>query len=335
MKYFYFLIFMFLFIHQTSFAQSVLHSCGADSIHNANTIYGNVMDIDGNNYKTVVIGNQTWMAENLKTSRFCNGATIPNVSSSSDWISAINTQSGASCWFNNDSVANHCPHGKLYNWHIVSDIRKVCPVGWHVPSSNEWIDLVNYIDPNGGGVNGGLIVGKPLKSTSTRYWQDNSSTFSDNLKGFSGIGSGFRENSGNFLSFNTGALFWSSSVSMLPNQVFYYAFRNNGTAIVISYGPKETGMTIRCIKDSSSTTLSNSMIEIDLFKVYPNPASTEINITSSNSTDYYVELINSLGEIIYSDNNTTKINCTSFSRGVYSIIIKSNSSVLNYRVLLQ
>ncbi|MFN5387102.1 MAG: FISUMP domain-containing protein, partial [Bacteroidota bacterium] len=89
------------------------HSCGATNVHNPALTYGSMTDQDGNVYKTIMIGTQEWMAENLKCSHYRNGIQIPIVTNDGIWSSLV---SGASCWYNNDSANYHCPHGKLYNW---------------------------------------------------------------------------------------------------------------------------------------------------------------------------------------------------------------------------
>ena len=101
--------------------------------------YGTVTDIDGNVYKTVKIGNQIWMAENLKTTRYANGDIIPNITDGKEWN---NLKTGAWCFFKNETKYNSI-YGKLYNWYAVADSRNICPKGWHVPTDNEFRILIN------------------------------------------------------------------------------------------------------------------------------------------------------------------------------------------------
>jgi len=95
-------------------------------------------DIDGNTYETVQIGDQVWMAENLKVTHYNNGDEIPNIIESSEWV---NTTTGASGVYNNNPTAFLETYGRLYNWRAVADDRGVCPAGWHVPSDDEWKSL--------------------------------------------------------------------------------------------------------------------------------------------------------------------------------------------------
>jgi uncharacterized protein (TIGR02145 family) len=100
-----------------------------------------VKDIDGNVYKTVTIGKQIWMEENLKTTKYNDGRAIPLVTNNTSWI-ALTTP--AYCWYNNDSTANKKTYGALYNWYTVNT-KKLCPTGWHIPSDTEFEILSTYL----------------------------------------------------------------------------------------------------------------------------------------------------------------------------------------------
>jgi uncharacterized protein (TIGR02145 family) len=103
-----------------------------------------VKDIDGNVYKTVTIGKQVWMAENLKTAKYNDGKTIPLVTDNTEWS---NLSAPAYCWYNND-IANKEVYGALYNWYTVNT-NKVCPKGWHIPIDAEWTTLTTYLGGEG------------------------------------------------------------------------------------------------------------------------------------------------------------------------------------------
>jgi hypothetical protein len=109
-----------------AYSQAGNHTCGAANVHNPSTTYGTATDIDGNAYKTVVIDDKVWFAENLKVTHFQNGDAIPQVSDSADW----NALTGPGmCSYRNDPAFD-CPYGKLYNHHVVADQRNPCPSGW-------------------------------------------------------------------------------------------------------------------------------------------------------------------------------------------------------------
>jgi uncharacterized protein (TIGR02145 family) len=178
------------------------HSCGADSVHNPNLNYGSMTDQQGNVYKTIVIGSQEWMAENLKTSIYRNGEPIATNLTNTEWENTINTQIGAWAFYNNDSLYD-CPYGKLYNWYAVADSRHVCPTGWHVPTDGEWTILTDYIG-------GGSVAGGKMKSTGTHYWFDPNHV-ATNESGFSGLPGGYRGSDGGFGSVGYLGSWWSSS----------------------------------------------------------------------------------------------------------------------------
>lgn len=101
-------------------------------------------DQDGNEYKTIKIGNKVWMAENLKVTHYRNGDSIPNIKEYSDWAS---TRKGAYCVYNNNEKYGN-RYGYLYNWFAISDCRKIAPKGWHVPSDDEWKELESSLGIN-------------------------------------------------------------------------------------------------------------------------------------------------------------------------------------------
>jgi uncharacterized protein (TIGR02145 family) len=106
-------------------------------VFNPNLTYGSISDIDGNVYKTIQIGTQIWMAENLKTTRYNDGSQIPNVLDDSEWV-ALKT--GAYRWYENEPATFKNLYGALYNWYTVNT-GKLCPTGWHVPGDGEWKQL--------------------------------------------------------------------------------------------------------------------------------------------------------------------------------------------------
>ena len=155
-----------------------------------------VIDIDKNHYKSVIIGKQEWMVENLRTTRYSNGDLIPNVEDSVLWQELT---SGAWANYNNDNSFEN-PYGKLYNWYTVSDTRNVCPTGWHVPSDKEWTALTDYL----GGFN---VAG--IKMKSRNGWDERGN--GTNQVGFTGLPSGYRNHKGQFIHMGKYAPWWSST----------------------------------------------------------------------------------------------------------------------------
>jgi uncharacterized protein (TIGR02145 family) len=220
------------------------HSCGATNVHNPAKTYGTITDQQGNVYKTIVIGNQEWMAENLKTSIYRNGEEIANVTDNTQW-SGFTT--GAWCYYNNDSQYD-CPYGKLYNWYAVADPRNVCPMGWHVPTDAEWSVLINYLDPNAdGGNNFSNIAGGELKSTGLQYWLSPNQN-ATNESGFSGLPAGPRNFDGTFANIGYNGVWWSSTEYGTIDAWYRTLNYSYGTASRFYYS-KAYGFSVRCLRD--------------------------------------------------------------------------------------
>ncbi len=201
-------------------------------------------DIDGNKYRAIQIGSQTWMADNLKVTRYRNGDIIPNVQNSNDWENAI---SGAWCSYNNDSQME-VTYGKLYNWFAAVDNRNVCPVGWHVPSANEWELLKDFLGP---------FSGRVMKAVGTKYWSPESVNLgvgmADNLSGFTGIPSGERYVGSGSVGFY-GVLgwngYWSSTQKpSFVNTAITFSLNYNSDVLLKDDKIFTQGLCIRCIKD--------------------------------------------------------------------------------------
>ena len=119
--------------------------CGTSS----SVEYGEgVTDFKGNTYKSVKIGKQEWMAENLNVNHFQNGEIIPEAKTDEEWAKARMENRPAWCYYDND-ISNGGKYGKLYNWYAVNDPRGLAPKGWHVPTNFEWTVLIDYLAANG------------------------------------------------------------------------------------------------------------------------------------------------------------------------------------------
>jgi uncharacterized protein (TIGR02145 family) len=228
----------------SSLVNPTAHSCGAENVHNPNLTYGAMTDQEGNVYKTIVIGTQEWMAENLKTSIYRNGDPIENVTNDNEW-SGLST--GAWCFYNNDSQYN-CPYGKFYNWYAVTDPRNLCPAGWHVPTDNEWTILINYLNPNTNS-SGNITnsVGGKLKSVGLQYWLD-PNLGAVNESGFSGLPSGQRDAGGTFNFIGYFSL-WSSSTESVNTYAWYRGLQyydGNATRLMQA---QQFGLSVRCLRD--------------------------------------------------------------------------------------
>ena len=192
-----------------------------------------VSDIDGNFYKTIKIGTQWWMAENIRTTRYQNGDEIPNITDDQEWQ---NTSFGAWVYYNNDSQFNDI-YGKLYNWFAASDSRNICPVGWDVPSDQDLNILANHLGQNAGG---------KLKTTGFEYWNSPNSG-ATNESGFSALPSGGRSINGSFSRMGERAYVWSSTESDVENAFYRILEYNSGNFIRNDFRKKD-GRPIRCLQ---------------------------------------------------------------------------------------
>ena len=206
----------------------VLFTCSANN--------PTVTDIDGNIYHTIKIGTQTWMVENLKVSRYRNGDPIPYITSPSIWA-ALET-ADAWCYYNNDST-NNSLYGKLYNWNVVNDSRKVAPVGWHVPSDAEWTILTDYLG-------GAAIAGGKMKSTNN--W-NSPNTGATNSSAFSGLPGGERNFTGAFADQGSYGYWWSTTPAVGPPGYYFRRLAYNSNSTFSYYPPAVYGLSVRCIKD--------------------------------------------------------------------------------------
>lgn len=197
-----------------------------------------VKDIDGNSYDIIRIGNQWWMAENFKTTTYNDGTTIPNVSNDSEW-KFLNTP--AYCWYDNN-ISNKETYGALYNWYTVNT-NKLCPEGWHIPTNEEWLILINYLG-------GSDLAGGKLKETGTTHWKS-PNTGATNSSGFTALPGGYRDDF--FKSLGEGARFWSATESS-ANTATIKSLGYGHEVIASGQFYKNNGFSIRCIKNTDQGT---------------------------------------------------------------------------------
>jgi uncharacterized protein (TIGR02145 family) len=199
--------------------------------------FGEVSDIENNVYSTVIIGDQLWMAENLRTATYANGDPIPNVTGNFQWS---NLSTGAWCNYDNN-VLNDSLYGKLYNWYTVADARNLCPNGWHVPSSLEWEVLVDLLG-------GELSAGGKMKSIVGWESPNQGAT---NESGFSGLPGGYRFyfQGGYFSGIGFFGYWWSSTTQPSTSNAWSRTLNySDDNASLASYA-KKNGLSVRCIRD--------------------------------------------------------------------------------------
>ena len=195
-------------------------------------------DIVGNTYKSVIIGDQEWMAENLRTTKYSDGTPIPNVTDETEWY---NDTTGAWCHYDNDNKYDTI-YGKLYNWYAV-ETSKLCPTGWHVPTDSEWTELTDYLYSNGYSGE----EGKVLKATSG--WDDDGNG-TDNY-GWNGLPGGYRYGLGDFYSIGSISSWWSSSYydTYFSSYAETRNLLNSFDDVSLGSNFKMFGHSVRCLKD--------------------------------------------------------------------------------------
>jgi len=196
-----------------------------------------IFDIDGNAYKTVGIGSQIWMAQNLRTKKLNDGTIIPQVKADSIWDFYPHI---AYCFYKNDSIYNSKIYGALYNYYTVKS-GLICPVGFHVPDDSEWAVLVKFMGGN-------EKAGGKLKDYYTSYWSDPNVCFANDY-GFAALPGGRRSHyKGVFSSIRDMGYWWTNTSK---NDFYAYArsLYNFNTLVNRNESSYGDGYSIRCIKD--------------------------------------------------------------------------------------
>jgi uncharacterized protein (TIGR02145 family) len=203
-------------------------------------IYGSLTDIEGKTYKTIPIGSQIWMAENLKTGKFNDGTSIPVVTSNADWTNLVTP---ARCGINNNDSINENIYGSYYNWFAVNT-AKLCPTGWHIPTDSEWQTLTDFLG-------GDKVAGSKLKEAATNNWVL-SNRDATNQSGFTGLPAGLRESTdGSFQGQGSFGGWWSATeVSAGPlGAALSHSIYGDTTVVARNQIFKKDGFTVRCLKN--------------------------------------------------------------------------------------
>lgn len=226
-------------------AITVFFSCQKDKQIITPLQYGSVTDVDGNIYKTVKIGNQWWMCENLKVEHYNDGSALNFIDISvldSTWS---NTQEGSYC-FVNDSL-----FGKLYNFQAVTDSRNLAPAGWHVPTDEEWKIMEKYIGMSEVQASNlawrGTNEAEKLVIKSSLGWPTNAILFGEDEVGFSALPGGVRISDGTTNTSQSVGFWWTSSLK--DNKANYRYIDAQFKQIFRQYTYPNYGMSIRCVKD--------------------------------------------------------------------------------------
>jgi uncharacterized protein (TIGR02145 family) len=195
-----------------------------------------VTDIDGNIYSTVAIGTQVWMVENLKTTRYNDGTSIPYVTDEDAWIDLT---TAAYCWPNND-ISNLSPYGAMYNWYAVNS-GKLAPTGWHVATDADWNTLITF-------AGGDSIAGGKLKAAGITYWESPNTGGTDDY-GFTLLPAGYRSvANGTWVNFSYWAVLWSATEEQ-PGFAGRCRIVNTAAFFDLKSTDERFGFSVRCIKN--------------------------------------------------------------------------------------
>lgn len=252
---------------------------GFNNIIKAQTI----TDFDNNVYNIITIGTQTWIKENLKVTHYNNGDPIPNIKDDSLWSTL---KSGAYCDYDN-SASNSLTYGRLYNYYTVTDSRKLCPSGMHVPSDSEWRTLTIYL---------GVDAGGKMKETGVTHWIS-PNIGATNQSTFTALPGGKRDNFVFDLIGEAG--YWWSSTE-LQSKVFNELIYNDQAHLYRVESPqnnKMSGYSVRCLKIGSGKI--DKEMQSTIFSLYPNPNKGKFNLAVSRGKIINVEVYNVQGEKIH------------------------------------
>lgn len=204
------------------------------------------LTFDGYTYDLVAIGDQCWFAENLRSSMYSNGDSIPRPIEDPEWQNATDNEVGAYAVYDNDGTW-FTMYGSLYNWYAVTDPRGLCPIGWHVPSDSEWMILemnlgLDSLEANQYGWRG-TDQGTQMKSSS----EDSPSWDGANTSGFSALPGGFRDDDGPYDSVGENGRYWTTDASTEINS-FGRRFQTSENRIS-RISSRRHGFSVRCLKD--------------------------------------------------------------------------------------
>ena len=271
-----------------------------------------VSDIDGNSYNVINIGTQKWIQKNLITTRFNNGLSLTNANDSLVWINL----------YASPGYCEHNIYGNLYNWYAVADTNNVCPIGWHVPTPDDWKLLIQYLG-------GQSVAGGHLKELN--HWMG-PNTGADNSSGFFGMPGGERYLEGAiYWGYEVSGCFWAktSISSAIDTNIFLYF---NSASVGWGGEPKRNGLSIRCVFDSLSTQI-NENNSPNSYSISPNPFTQSTQITLPQTyRSITLEVYNLQGQQVaqyqYADCNKIQLQRNHLGSGLYFLKLTGDDGVV-------
>jgi len=278
-----------------------------------------VTDIDGNVYKTVTIGTQTWMAENLKTTHYNDGTPILLVTNDTVWRNTMYRKLPAYCWYNNNESVYKKIYGALYNFFAV-DTKRLCPTGWHVPSDADWKIMVSNLgDSNTGG---------KLKEADTIHW-DAPNNGATNETGFTALPGGSRNKDGNFNDINYKGIWWTSDGGIgKPGPVgISYILTNIFDYVSYSLYGARFGLSVRCVCNQITSGINNEYSEKVV--IYPNPANDKLYFKNNNYNNTLIMIFDLQGKQVFIKQiDSESIDISNLSKGIYVVKLVCPESIM-------
>lgn len=208
------------------------------AVFNPDLTYGTMTDQDGNVCKTIQIGKQVWMAENLKATTYRNGDIVETTDPAT--LSIAGEVTPKYQWPGMDDESSVATYGRMYTWFAVTDSRNLAPPGWHIASYDEWITLRDHL----GGEN---LAGGKLKETGTTHWVS-PNTAATNESGFTALPGGLRDPGGFFYTNGQSGNWWTSTESI--SQKAWHAYTDGVAGYLLLLGSnKSVGYSVRCVKN--------------------------------------------------------------------------------------
>jgi uncharacterized protein (TIGR02145 family) len=289
-----------------------------------------IIDYDGNVYPVVTIGNQKWMATNLRVSHFNDGSPITNAGYNNWYFFPLNEPRYCEPIIPPNTI-DTLALGYWYNYPAAGDTRKICPQGWHVATDADWYHLVHFLDPNSDTSSSNTlestIAGGMLKDTIMWLSPNAGAT---NSTGFSGIP--VSDISGSILwpagyvcCQGMNASFWCGGPQWTPGLNCYYRYLDyNQSNILRNIDDYSNGKSIRCVCDTLTTATSLEEHNNEYVLIYPNPMNDKfiISLSVKGQVIGNVLIYNSLGEIVYKNklvNNQETINISDLPNGIYHV----------------
>ncbi len=310
-----------------------------------------VIDIDGNIYKTVIIGKQEWMAENLRVTHYADGTSIPKVTNDTSWQLLKNDYNDdAYCWYNYDSLTYY-QYGAYYSWAAAikkdsinaidtNEIKGVCPMGWHIPSKAEWEELLTYVDSN----TTEESIAFALKSKSK--W-NNDKNGSDEF-GFNAFPYSWNNPYYGFENVGNAGLWWSSqpygtwSDNDIYEDIFAYRLKISkgdtadiGGNYYADYlnASRSAGLCVRCVKND--VTSGNNHYRNN-FNIFPNPANDKIYFSFSGYFNGTLNIYDLQGKRVLSKRiNSNSIDISTLNKGVYFLQVSNTNQKIMSKLIIE